>query len=119
MGKDVEMSKRVLLDTNFLLVPLQFGVDIYDQLKGQSLFTLSSCINELEGKRLGKAAFNLLQQYNLKIVKTLGKGDSAIINHAKKYKCKVATNDRELIKTLKRYRIRIIRLRQKKYLEEE
>ncbi len=116
---------KVLLDTNFLLVPVQFKVNIYDELGDHELITLESCINELEkiaeGKGryapVAKIALDLIVEKGIKIVATKEKiTDSAIINYAKKHNCMVATNDRKLIKTLKSNKIKIIRLRQRKFL---
>ena len=39
---------KILIDTNMLLVPHQFGVDIYEFLKEYEMVTLSSCVDELK-----------------------------------------------------------------------
>ena len=118
---------KVILDTNFMMIPHQFGVDIYEFLKYYRVATLSSCIHELkklsekkseEGKA-ARIALELAERSKIEIIKTEKKGDSAIIDYAIENKCAVATNDKEMIKTLKSKNIRIIRLRQKKYLVEE
>lgn len=116
MGAD--RRTRLLLDTNFLVIPFQFGVDIYDILSSFHLFTLSSCAGELERIRYGKAAVNLMVQKKLPVVETEEKGDLSILKYAKQQGCMVATNDSALIKDLKDYGIKVIRLRQKRYIEE-
>jgi rRNA-processing protein FCF1 len=121
-------SMKILLDTNFLLLPVQFKVDIYEMLKNDDLFTLGLCINEI--KRLSekkskdgisaKVALKLLNERNVKILETtIKRTDSAIIEIAKKHNYIVATNDKALIKTLKRCGVKIVRLKQKKYLTYE
>src|SRR3989338_3080201 len=44
--KGAEM--KVLIDTNMMLVPHQFGVDIFEFLREYEIFTLSSCASELK-----------------------------------------------------------------------
>ena len=117
---------RVLLDTNMMLVPHQFGVDVFEYLKDYSIITLSSCVDELNAlaKKRGdygkaaKIALILLKQKHVEIVKTKDKGDDAIKKFAAAEKCAVATNDAALMKFLISKGIRVIRLKQKKYLEE-
>lgn len=116
---------QVLLDTNFLMLPAQHKVDIYKELKGE-LITIKQCITELErlAKGGGKAAVQAkvalhLAKERVKIIRAQGRTDKSIINYALQNRCAVATNDRALIKSLKRHNIKIIRLRQKKYLTEE
>ncbi len=119
---------KVLLDTNFLMLPNQFGIDIFEYLKFYEIFTLSQCIDELKklskkkGKdsKAAKIGLNLLEMNKVNIVKSLEKVvDKAILEYAIKENCLVATNDKELIKALKKKGIKIIRLKQKKYLIEE
>lgn len=120
------LRMKILLDTNFLLLPPQRKVDIYNELAGHELVTLESCMKELEkiaasGKKdasRAKAAL-LLAKGRVEVLGTKWKGDRAIVNYAVENKCGVATNDRELIKSLKRHNIRIFRLRQRKYIVKE
>ena len=115
---------EILLDTNFLMLPAQ-GTDIYRQLEGR-LITLSACMKELEkiakgnGKQATEArvAMELVKKHVM-VVGADRKADKAIHDYALKNGCAVATNDRELIESLKRHNIKIIRLRQGKYLIEE
>lgn len=118
---------KVLLDANFLMLPNQFGIDIFEYLNFYDLFTLSSIVKELSkiskqrGKdgKAAKVALDLLGMKGIRIVETNLKGDKAIISYALKEKCKVATNDQELMSILKKNGIKIIRMKQKKFLEEE
>jgi rRNA-processing protein FCF1 len=119
---------KVLVDTNFLLLPHQFGVDIFEYLKCYDIAVLSPCMMEL--KKLArkksrdavaaKVALQLVKAKNIEIVKSGEKTtDRGILNYAIQENCVVATNDKELIKALKKHGIKIIRLKQRKYLEEE
>jgi len=113
-----------LLDTNFLMVPVQFKVDIFSELGEYELVTLDNCIAELKkiskGKNRDAVAAKIamkMTEGRVRVVSTTVKiTDTAIVNYARKHGCAVATNDQNLMKTLKKYGIKIIRLRQKKYL---
>ena len=117
---------KIILDTNFMMVPNQFGVDIFEFLKDYEIFTLSSCIDELKklaknkGKNgmAAKVALKLIKDKKVRIVSTREKGDRAILNYAILDRCSVGTNDKELIAKLRKQSIKILRLRQKKYIEE-
>ncbi|MBI2578798.1 MAG: hypothetical protein HYW26_03745 [Candidatus Aenigmarchaeota archaeon] len=121
---------KILLDTNMLLDCTKYRVDFSAQLHGHELITLSSCFNELEklGKKRGKAgeaariALIMARAKGVIIVRSAEKNaDAAILRHALREKQSdfaVATNDRALIKSLKKNGIRIIRLREKKKLTE-
>ncbi len=118
---------KALLDTNFLMLPNQFGIDIFEYLKYHEVCTLSSCVDELKkiGRQKGKdsvsakIALRLIEQNKIEIINSEERADKAILNYAMKEKCIVGTNDKALIKALKKNGIRIIRLKQKRYLTEE
>ncbi|MBI4170304.1 MAG: hypothetical protein HY514_01310 [Candidatus Aenigmarchaeota archaeon] len=125
--------KKVLLDTNMMLAPVQFKADIYSAITAD-FYTLDNCMKELkkiaEKKTKSgapsrtavraRAAFILAK---VKAVKTIKAGkketDKALTEEAKKGEYIVATNDRELIKALKKLDIRVLRLKQKKLVIEE
>ncbi|HLD39026.1 MAG TPA: DNA-binding protein [archaeon] len=118
---------KVLLDTNMLLAPHQFGIDIFEFLKDYEMITLSSCRAELrklshkrcDDGKAAKIALMLLKEKKIPVVRVREQGDRAILNYALQERCSVATNDIDLIKALKTYAIKVIRIRQKKYLVEE
>jgi rRNA-processing protein FCF1 len=99
---------KILLDTNFLLLPAQFRVDINRLREQGSLATLDACIKELE-------KLSMVKSRRIRIISGRGNADSALLNTAKRHGFAVATNDRKLIKKLKNNGIRIIRLRQRRY----
>ena len=117
---------KILLDTNMMLVPHQFGVDVFEYLKDYKIITLSSCVDELnalakkrgEDGKAAKIALELIKQKKIEIVRTKEKGDPAIKSFAVIERCAVATNDAALGKFLKSKGISVIRLKQKKFLEE-
>ena len=113
---------NILIDTNMFLA-LKY-TDVFEKLrKHGSLATLSPCIRELKKiarskkKEAGYAniALALIKKKKIRIINTRGSADSALLNYAKRGYA-VATNDRKLIKALKNNGIKVIRLRQKKYI---
>ncbi|MGV8162742.1 MAG: PIN domain-containing protein [Candidatus Nanoarchaeia archaeon] len=126
---------KVILDTNFFLIPGDFGVDIFteiDRLLSESyeLCVLDRSIEELEkivlksAKRKNgfsaKLGLILLKQKNLKTLTSSSEeyADKAILAFAAKNpeKTIVATQDKELREKLKNIPVRTIQLRQEKYL---
>lgn len=135
------MSTKVLLDTNFFLIPSLFNVDIFTEfqriLPPYHLFILDKSINELnniintqkgKNKQAAKMALSIIKKYKIKIIKTEKhinetkststryRVDDLIIDFAVKNDYIVATQDKEIKKKLKKQNKKIITLRQKKYL---
>jgi len=107
--------KSVVLDTNALLMPFQFGINIdleIRQLLGEVEVLVPSCaIAELKGLRVkeAKAALSLAGKYRQ--VQTTLRGDDGVIEAAKEYRAAVVTNDQELISILRKSSIPAIRMR--------
>ncbi len=119
---------RIILDTNFMMLPAQFKIDIFKELEGKEIATFSSCINELKAIASGrgkdaasaKVALELAKRHKIEIIKYASKSaDKAIMDYAAKNRCAVATNDKKLLKALKDKGIKILRLRQKRLITEE
>ena len=129
------MTIKVILDSNFLFVPLEFKIDIFEEIRnilgGRIKFiVLSSTIEELEkisasGKnklsRQASFALELAKKCEiLKVERLPGESnDDVIVRIAKKFKCAVATNDRTLKRTLRNMGIAVIYVREKSRLEME
>ena len=122
----METSYRAVLDTNFILIPFQFGVDIkaeLDRILGFSyeLCTLESVLKELKGLskektkdgRAAKASLEMTK--NLTIIPAEGAADDALLALASKDMI-ICTNDKVLKEKIKRKGAPLIYLRQKKYL---
>ncbi len=117
------MALKIILDTNFTMVPFQFKVDIFEELKRllnepYKVFILDQTLKELEGKKLEKAVKGLLERYDVGLIKTEQKAsvDELLVNLADREKFIVATQDKALKDRLKKKGIKIITLRQKMYL---
>lgn len=121
----VIMVNEIVVDTNFFLSCIDFGIS-FEQLRqfSDNIVVLDVCFQELQkllqqkGKkaRMAAAASRIIKKERVKVKKSEGSCDKAIIAYAKNHKCYVATNDRELLENLKKFGIKIIRIRQKKYL---
>lgn len=121
--------KTIIIDTNMLMVPFQFKVDIFEEFdriidEKYELVTLDNVIQELEKISKGKAkdsfaarlGLNLVKTKNIKIIKTKEKSaDKSLLKFAGKDTI-IATNDKILISKLKKDKRKILRLKQKKYL---
>ncbi len=127
------MKKKVIIDTNFLLIPGQFRVDIFTEIgrimqEQYVLYIIDKSLKELNnivitGKQkdrfAAKLALALAIQKNLKTLHSFGSKksvDDIIVSKADKDTI-VATQDKALRERLKEKGAKIIGLRQQKYLE--
>ena len=119
---------KFLLDTNFLMIPGKFKVDVFEELKRfgkPEVFTLECVINELKRLSSGKGknaihakvALQLLEKNKVKILSSKENTDSEILKIAEKNDFVVCTQDRALRKRLVSKGIKVVFLRQKKYLD--
>ncbi|MEW5996886.1 MAG: PIN domain-containing protein [Candidatus Micrarchaeota archaeon] len=116
--------KKVVLDTNFLLLPYQFGVDIAKQIEGlleapHELVVPDGVAAELgklakgRGKEGAAARFALkfLEAHKVRRVRSAGDVDGWIAEYAEKEGAVVATNDAALRHKLKNAGVKVIVLR--------
>lgn len=108
--------KAVVLDTNALLIPFQFKINLdieIRQLLGDvEVLVPASVINELKKLKMkeAKAALSLAEKYRR--VQTTKRGDEGIVEAAKEYHAAVITNDQELMAILRKSSIPVIRMRE-------
>ena len=124
---------KVILDTNFLLVPGELGIDIFSEIERllderHKLIVFENTLEELEtlihrsnSKESinAKLGFVMAKQKNLKTIKGFsGHVDDIIVEYTKNNPSNfiVATQDKKLKSRLKRNNVRVIGVRQKKYL---
>ena len=122
--------EKILLDTNFLMIPWQFHVDIFSELERicnfnyqlylfeESITELRNIINAAKGKdkKAAQVGLKLIKLKNINIVKSEKKDvDSLILENANKYDY-VATQDMPLKRELVKKGISLIILRSKKHL---
>lgn len=122
------MGKKILLDTNFLMIPFQHNVDIFSELDrilafDYSLYTLDRCVEELEKLSAGKSklassakmALSLIEKKSINIIKTeQRKHTDHLIAEQEGYI--IATRDMDLIRDLRKKPFKVITLRQKSHL---
>ena len=129
------MTIKVILDSNFLFIPSQFKVDIFEELMNLlnqrfEPVLLSSTHQELRSmaekgspKRRKQASLALELAKKCRLVNVeKGTGetnDDVILQIASQWKSPVATNDRELRRKLRKRDIPVIFLRGKSHLELE
>ena len=129
----MEQGKKILLDTNFLMLPAQLKVDIFTEFERicnyrYSIYILDKNIDELDkiiktakqkDKTSAKVAKELLKAKNINIISTENRTqnvDDIIIEQAKKHDFIVATSDKELKTRLRLQKIKLISLRKGKFL---
>ncbi|UCH89144.1 MAG: twitching motility protein PilT [Thermoplasmata archaeon] len=125
MAADRIRNNKVILDTNALLMPFQFKLNLDSELTrllGQyEIIIPSSVIAELENlyrekqkPRWIKSALSLAKKYQIEHVN--GSGDDAICKAAQESNAIVVTNDKALKKRLKSRGVRTIWLKSKTHL---
>lgn len=122
---------KIILDSNFLFIPAQFKVDIFEELfnllkRSFEPILLSSTKQELQGlaksspkiQKQAILALNLSEKCRfVSIEKSLDESyDDIIVRVAAEWKCPVGTNDKELRKRLRKVGVPVIFLRQKRVL---
>jgi hypothetical protein len=131
--KRTEKTVKVILDSNALFVPLQFKIDIFQEL--QTLLSVkfetvlvSPIRKELETiAEKGSPKMRKWAAYALKLAekcvlleveeKIACSPDDIIVEVARKCNCPVFTNDRKLRKRLRNISVPVIYVRQKSRLE--
>lgn len=129
------LGMKVLLDSNFLFIPSQFQVDVFEELSELlnqkfDAIILSPTRRELLKKaekgspKIRKKVFlalKLAEKCHLVDVEQRFEEtpDDVIVRVAAEWKCPVATNDRVLRKRLRDISVPVIYLRQKSRLEME
>ncbi|WP_414837548.1 PIN domain-containing protein [Candidatus Nanosalina sp. VS9-1] len=97
------MTKKILLDTNFLVAPFQLSITIFGELDRlypvNSIYTLDDAVQEaksIEGGKYGKLVEKLIETQDIKVLETEGEGsvDDLLVDISDEFA--VATNDKEL-----------------------
>jgi rRNA-processing protein FCF1 len=120
------MTRKVIIDTNGLMIPGQFGVDIFSELKRLGFDTYlvpRASVKELEklyseargrDKAAAKIALSLLDRCT--VIEKNGFVDDIIMDMAAGKDVAVLTNDTELKKRLCSKGVTIVHLREKTHL---
>jgi len=121
---------KVLLDANALMMPVQFGIDIYEELRDlfgdYEAVTLEEIVAELErltfgrGKDAAAARVGLAMAGHSAVVPSGSDKDyvdDRVIQYAEREGCIVVTNDRGLRNALLDRGIGVVSMRKQKKLE--
>ncbi len=122
---------KVLLDANALMMPAQFSIDLFDELRqivgAFEPLVLESIIRELAGISSGKGRDAAAARYAMGVAERCTTVhvpepvpetvDKQVIDYAQKNGCLVVTNDRRLREMLLVLGIGVISMRKQKRLE--
>lgn len=121
---------RVIIDSNFLITPAKYHIDIFDEIpeilgKNVELVVPTGVYEEIEratrqkGARKASLALTLTKKCKIIHVQTrMGEGvDDTIVRLAQEWGSPVATNDRSLRKRLRSRGIPVLSMRGKGQLE--
>lgn len=126
---------KVILDTNFLFIPIQFQIDIFEEitnlrnarlepvLLSTTYEELLSLVDKGTPKIRKQAILALKMAKKCRLIRSEKRPeetyDDVIVRVATEWKCPVATNDRELRNKLRKIGVPVLILRQKHHLELE
>ncbi|MCX6697284.1 MAG: nucleotide-binding protein [Methanoregula sp.] len=121
----------ILLDANALMMPAQFRIDLFEELRALvgafDPVVLPGVVQELSGLSRAKGRDGAAARYGLSLAakctvadsdKTLsGTVDEQVIDYAVRHNCLVLTNDRQLRDALLDHGNGVISMRKQKKLE--
>jgi rRNA-processing protein FCF1 len=130
------MPLPVIMDTNFLTVPAQFGVDVFSEAervleRSLEFVLLDSVVEEIKSSlerasrteaRKFKVALDLVERCTVVSIPEAAKSapvDDQLLDYAKSVEGVLATNDRELRERASSQGTPVLLLRGKKHLELE
>ena len=124
--------KKILLDTNFLLIPYQFKVDIFSEIDRicqfqYKIYILDKTLKELDNiikvqkrkhREAAKIALQLLKIKGIEVIRTDSpkRTDDIIASYGIEKGFLIATQDKDLKRKLVNRNVIVIVLRQKKFL---
>ena len=97
------MTRKIMLDTNFLVAPFQLSLDIFDEIDRiypvNEVYTLEDAIQEaksIEEGRYKNLVEKLIETQDIEVLETEGEGevDDLLVDICDEFI--IATNDREL-----------------------
>jgi rRNA-processing protein FCF1 len=122
-------TTRFLLDANFIMIPVQFKVDVYEELRkfgNPQIYTLDLVLKEVGEIRGAALALELFAKAGGNVIETRERPndmernevtDDQIIKFSDGGNFVVCTQDTELQDRLKAKKIKVVFLRQKRFLE--
>jgi len=130
--RQANKTLKVILDSNAFFVPLQFKIDIFEELKRILNANFEAALLSPIRREIGRIAEDGSPQtrkdasYVLRLIekckyievkeKSGFSPDDTIVDVAREWKCPVFTNDRQLRKRLRDINVTVIYVRQKSHL---
>ena len=112
---------KVVIDTNALMIPGQFGLDIVSEIEKllptAELVVIESTLRELKNiddKKSASIAIQLIEKNEILVERVPGETDSAVITYAQQNKGVVFTNDKEMKKKCVQLRVPVMFLKKKR-----
>lgn len=119
---------RIVIDTNALIYAAESKIDLFSLLKGNKIIIPNLVLEELQliskaakkasDKKAAFLALKIIENASFETIQLTGKTDDAILKFAKPKDAAVLTNDVAFKKRLAQGNIRVLHIRQKKYVEE-
>lgn len=118
------MTRKILLDTNFLTAPFQLSFSLFDELDRiypeSKVCTIEDAVQEAKSIEQGKykqLVPQLIEKENMEVLQTQGEGevDDLLVEICDEFI--VATNDKELKERILEKGQPVIIIRQKTHLE--
>jgi len=119
---------KVIIDTNALVYAAENKINIFDLLRGREIIIPDNVIAELKlitksakkasDKKAAFIALKLLELSSFKSLELFGRTDNAIEEYAKENNVAVLTADKKLKGILRKAKVKVLHIRQKKYIEE-
>ena len=127
------MPPKILFDTNFLMIPLRFGVDVFEEAERvlnnlPEYYVTGSVLREIELLKQGASpsfakelsfAEKIAERCSVLDVEAREKEtvDESILRTAVEKRLIVGTTDAELRRRLREAGVKVLILRQRRYLE--
>jgi len=118
------MTRKIMLDTNFLVAPFQLSIDLFDEIDRiypvNEVYTLEDAIQEarsIEQGRYKNLVDKLIETQDIEVLETEGEGevDDLLFNICDDFI--IATNDRELKERLVKKGAEVLFIRSGSHLE--
>lgn len=119
---------KIVIDTNALIYAVENKLDLFQLLQGNELIVPNLVLEELQlisraakkasDKKAAFLALRILECTSFEMIHLFGKVDDAITKFAKSEDAAVLTNDLILKRNLVKENVRVLHIRQKKYVEE-
>ena len=111
-----------LLDTNFLVIPNRFRVDIFQEIRdhdpGAVFAVTGNVVNEAGKLSEARMVSALLARNNVRAVKSSEKDtDTGLLKYAKQHGSVICTNDAKLRSAYRKNGVKAVFLRERKKLD--